>query len=252
MKIDREALRRIKEQYNKISQIKYADSWGADFHKGIGGCPVSSSIIMLNNVEDLNLLSKKEGSSLNLHQIAEEFSFNNPADFTLETSRPGGAAIAALISLHTLGTEGYQRNLANLIEGCLETRKRIRKYKDIKVINSYSKGYVTMIRIYPPKLENKSIKKEITDSSREIKEFIERVNDYSKQFFNWDTKTRISKNKGVEYSFSNNYLNTPSGTKISALKFYPVSPHFNKKIARESIKILVKQKKIFDKSIWKK
>lgn len=63
---------------------------------------------------------------------------------------------------------------------------------------------------------------------------------------------RMSRNMGVEYSFSSNYITASCGKKISALKFYPVSPHFNKEIAREAIKTLVRQKRIFDKYVWKK
>jgi glutamate/tyrosine decarboxylase-like PLP-dependent enzyme len=158
---------------------------------------------MFNKMEDLNLLSKKEGSFIDIHQLAPEFSFTSPADFTLETSRPGGAALAALASLHTLGTKGYQRNLANLVRLSLLTKKLLRSYEDVMVCNKDSLGYVTMFRLYPPELKN-SPKRflEFTKINEDMKIFIDTVNKYTKEFFSWDYKNRMLNNIGVEYSFS--------------------------------------------------
>lgn len=247
------ALHKIRKQYTRISQIKYADSWGADFHKGVGACPVPCSIIMINNANDLNLLSKKEGSIIDMHQLAEEFSFTSPVDFTLETSRPGGAALAALASLHTLGIKGYQRNLANLVETSVFTKNLLENYKDIMVCNKDSLGYVTMFILYPPESKNNpKCLIELINRDRKIKDFISLINRYTKEFFTWDHKNRILNNSGVEYSLSTGYIDLPDGIKLSAIKLYPVSPYFNKTYAKKAVGTIVKQKKLFDKKMWNK
>lgn len=246
LKINKEALQKIKEQYRKISYLKYADSWGVDFHKGVGACPIPCSIIMLNNVADLNLLSKKEGSFIDVHQLAPEFSFTSPADFTLETSRPGGAALAALTSLHTLGINGYRRNLANLVELSLLTKKLLSNYNDAIVYNKNSLGYVTMFGFCPPEL------KKTSKNNKKLKGFIEIVNKYTKDFFSWDYQNRMLNNLGVEYSFSSGYMELSNSVKISAAKLYPVSPHLNKSHIERAVKIIMKQKMLFDKKIWNK
>ena len=100
----------IQQQYNRISFINMADSWGVDFHKGIGACPVNCSIFMLNDEGDLKYILKK--GEIDIHHLATEFSFTNPVDFTLETSRSAGPALSALASLRLMGLDGYRRNLA--------------------------------------------------------------------------------------------------------------------------------------------
>lgn len=251
--IEAEALEKICRQYNKIAQLKFADSWGVDFHKGVGACPVDCSIVMINDIKDINLISKKEGANIDMHQLATEFSLNSPADYTLETSRSGGPALAALAVLHTLGQAGFQRNLANLIEQTLYMRKLLAKHDDIHVCHeSSSLGYVTMLRFYPPELKNDPRKQgELDSDSKNNIDFINQVNKYMKNFFTWDNQNRIQKGLGVEYSFSSGYLILNSGAKISGAKLYPVSPHFNRDYANQAIKTIVKQKKIFDHQIWK-
>lgn len=253
LKIDKETLLKIKEQYEKLSYLKYADSWGVDFHKGVGVSPIPCSMIMFNKMEDLNLLSKKEGSFIGIHQLAPEFSFTSPADFTLETSRPGGAALAALASLHTMGINGFRRNLANLLKLSLLTKKLLSNYKDIMVCNKDSLGYVTMFRLYPPELKNDQRKfLEFIKKGKDMKEFIDFVNKYTKEFFSWDYKNRMLKNIGVEYSFSSGYVELFNAIKISAAKLYPVSPHINESHIKKAINTIMRQKKIFDATVWNK
>lgn len=253
LSIEDEALEKIKKQYQKISKISLADSWGVDFHKGVGACPIDCSIVMMNDISDFVLLSKKGNPITAMHQLAQEFSFTSPADFTLETSRSGGAALAALASLHTLGIKGYQRNLANLVQETTLTKKLLSVGKDVMICDQGSLGYVTMIRFYPPELNNDPRRfSEFTDKSTEIKDFVEKVNNYTKAFFQWDSAVRMSKNKQVEYSFSSNYLDLPSGGKLSAIKLYPVSPHFDEEHARETVQILFAQKRLFDTIVWLK
>lgn len=253
LKIDEEILRKIKKQYKKLSYLKYVDSWGVDFHKGVGACPIPCSIIMFNNIADLNLLSKKEGSFINMHQLAPEFSFTSPADFTLETSRPGGAALAALASFHVLGINGYRRNLANLVKLSLLTKKLLSNYDDAIVYNKNSLGYVTMFGFYPPEFKKYRRKFSIFEkNNKELKGFIEIINKYTKEFFSWDYKNRMLNNLGLEYSFSGGYMELSNGIKVSAAKLYPVSPHLNKSHIEKAVKIIMEQKMLFNKRIWKK
>jgi L-2,4-diaminobutyrate decarboxylase len=243
LNLSKNCLEKIKKQYLKISQLKYADSWGVDFHKGIGGCPVNSSIIMFNKTSDLAYLSKTNNPELEMHQLAREINYISPADYTLETSRNAGAALAALASLNFLGIEGYQRNLSNLVENTQLIRELLNNRKDISIINIFSNGFATMVRLFPPEISK-------TTNEDLPKKDIPVISKYIKEFYLWDYKTRILKNNNSpNYSFSSSYINY-KGNKISAIKIYPVSPHYNKKFAKETIKILINQKKVFDKEIW--
>lgn len=250
LEISPPVIQKIKNQYNKIAQVKYADSWGVDFHKAIGACPVPSSLIMFNDINDLNFLSKTEGQLIDLHTVAKEFSFTSPSDFTLETSRPCGAALSALASLHTLGLQGLRRNLANLLEQSYLTRSLLECYDDVSVYNKEQLGFVTMVRLYPHELKNDPLRDaDFIGGTEEARAFICQVNKYMKDFFMWDLKNRIKENIGVEYSFSTGFVSLPDGTKLCGLKLYPVSPHFNEKYARDAVETIMTQKALYDNSI---
>lgn len=254
LNINKETLEKIKTQYDRIKHIKYADSWGVDFHKGVGACPIPCSIIMMNDKQNFMWLSKSIDPLTVTHQLAKEFSFDSPSDYTLETSRPGGAPLAALAALHTLGEYGYQSYLANLVSLSLLTKKLIAKNNtDIMVCNPRSVGYVTMVRMYPPEFARDPRKEtELSSVAEDITEFTNQVNKYMKAFFSWDYETRMRRNQGVEYSYSSTYIKTSLGIKIPAIKFYPTSPHIRENHIYDAIKTLVSQKEKFDSEFWKK
>lgn len=249
-----ETLEKIEIQYGRVRGIKYADSWGVDFHKGVGACPLPCSVVMMNDRKNFMQLSKTNNPSTIAHQLSQEFSFDSPADYTLETSRPGGAPLAALAALHTLGQQGYQSYLAHLVSMSLLTKKLIKECNaDIAVCNPQSLGYVTMIRIYPLEFAHDTRKiNELSSNDEDSAEFTHQVNKYMKAFFAWDYENRIKLNHGVEYSYSSTYVETPLGIKIPAIKFYPTSLHINKDYIHEAVKILVAQKNKFDSLVWKK
>lgn len=251
LKIKKNVLYQIKKQYNRIKHVNLADSWGIDFHKGVGACPVDCSVFMCNNQKDLLLLSKSLDRSTGTHQLAQEFSFLNPSDYTLETSRAGGAPLAALASLHTLGLDGYRINLANLISFSILLRELANNSSSMSAFNSDSLGYVSMLRLYPPGIDKETFEeKEKYKNSKQICTVSEQINSYNKEFYQWDLNTRIKKNDSYEYSFTSAYLISPSGCDIAALKFYPVSPYTTDLMATGIIDNLSKSKYFFDSNIW--
>ncbi len=235
----------LKRQYEKISQINLADSWGVDFHKGVGATPADSSMIMVNKFEDISLLSKKISSKTEIHQLAQEFSSFSPVDYTLETTRASGAALAALVSLKVLGLNGIRRNLANLVEQTIKMRQLIQKTKDMFVLNDQSDGFVTMVGLIPSYGH-------IKDANECSKGELEEDNRYINEFFKWDKKTRIDKGIGAEYSVSSSYIKTACGIGVAAIKLYPTSPHFNEENSTDTIETLINQKKLFDEKIWQR
>jgi len=240
--ISPEALLFLKKQHERISQVKLADSWGIDFHKGLGATPASSSMVMVNNFEDIALLSKKVSSKTEIHHLAHEFSSFSPADYTLETTRAAGAALAALVSLRVLGLDGIRRNLANLVEQTILMRKLIADSKDMLTLNTTSEGFVTMVRFLPPGRSTKDIHEYTADELQED-------NKYLSAFFKWDKETRIDKGIGVEYSVSSSYIKAAGGMGVAAIKLYPTSPHFNAASASRMVQTLVDQKRIFDTTV---
>lgn len=241
------ALKRIREQYNRIKHINLADSWGVDFHKSIGGCPIDCSTVIINRREDAMLLSRKS-SEIAIHQLAAEYSLKSPVEYTLETSRASGAPLAALTALQTSGIEGYQKKLANLIEQALFMRQELSRCHNIEVCKIDSLGFVTILRILPPDLESSSYSNELIDSTQSGLDRSNRISEYTKSFFDWDYHHRIKTGgTGPEFSFSSKYTTLPNGAEVGAIKVYPVSPLFDKKYAIQTIETIKKSVNEFEK-----
>lgn len=239
MRISSPALEAIQQQYKKIAQVKLADSWGIDFHKGIGSVPATSSMIIINNAQDASLLSKKISPKMEPHQLAGDMDTLSPADYTLETTRSAGAPLSALVAIKTIGMDGFRRNLANLVESAFLLRTLFSKEKSVTILNGESLGFVTMVQIVPINFKQKRVWEYSTSELGEI-------NSYILRFFNWDKETRVDKVGGAEYSISSCYYKNQDGVNIAAIKFYPTSPHVNSVTIKNLVSAILKQKKIFD------
>ncbi len=231
LEIEEHTLKLINQQVGYIEQIRLADSWGVDFHKGVGSCPIPASVIMINDRRDLQSLTTKK---LGLHQLASEYSTFSPVDFTLESSRPAGAPLAALGALHALGTKGFQTHLAILIQSSQLFRELIASLgrEDIQILNPDSRGYVTMLRLHP------AINTQ------------EKDNTYLKSFFEFDKENRMKQGDGVEYSYTSQYTVDASGKNSDAIKFYPTSPLITSQHVEKAVETLVKQKELFDQTFF--
>ncbi|MGH4017644.1 MAG: hypothetical protein ACRDT0_00045 [Pseudonocardiaceae bacterium] len=235
-------------QRDRISPIRLADSWGVDFHKGLGACPVDCSFVQFNDRADLARLRKGGPSGTALHQLAEEFSDVSPVDFTLETSRSAGKALAALASLHTLGRTGYQTILARLMTATLAFRREVAAEPGLTVLNPHALGYQTMVRLLPPSATYLTAADELYRSSADDAQRVRDGNTYLKSFFAWDNDTRMIHNGGgAVYSFSSTYITTASGAPISGLKFYPTNPQITVRHMEEAVRLLADRKIQFDR-----
>lgn len=253
LEIKQSLIGKIEQQYDKIKKIKYADSFGVDFHKGIGGCPIPCSMFLGTHSQDISYLSKKQAEQSGFHQLAHEFSRLSPVDYTLETSRPGGASLAALASLLTMGANGFRSYLANLIGVVTSCKESLKNDVNFKVCNEEPPGYVLMLRIYPEYMNNDTRRhSELVTNEKKVKSWSEEVNKYISAFFNWDFETRMNFGNGYEYSFTSQFMTAPNGAKIAGIKIYPVSPHTNDADMYEIISTIRSRKKIFDEQIWMK
>lgn len=243
LNIENNVLEVIRFQTRKMSEIKYADSWGVDFHKGVGGCPIPTSMFLVNNELELNYLTKNRYNGLKMHQIVAELSKSNPSDYTLETSRSAGPALAALSNLLVLGRKGYQKLLQNLIECTLAFRKELSCSRYIFVSNSESMGYCTMARIYEniSDMKKEEVALRNSEFSDRNKEIIRKTNELTKSFYVWDKENRMIKEREFEYSYSSGFKKIDDGLSIEALKFYMVSPHMNVNQAKEMAHVLMSQ-----------
>ncbi len=246
--VDTDTVVLLQRQYQRIAQTFRADSWGVDFHKGVGGCPVDCSFIQFNDRADLVRLRRGGIGDTRLHQLAEEFSDVSPVDYTLETSRAGGKAIAALACLHSLGRRGYQQVIARLMESTRTFRRSIESHPQMVVLNRHALGYQTMVRLIAPEAAIRSADEQLYGLSSDHAQGIATGNAYLKEFFAWDNRTRMNTHGGgVVYSFSSQYVRTASGQPISGLKFCPTTPHIAPSHMDHAVKLLAKRKARFDR-----
>ncbi len=224
------ARRSIRLQADRIAEVRLADSWGVDFHKGVGGCPVDCSYVQFNDRCDLVRLRKGGARTTSLHQLADKFSSLSPVDYTLETSRSGGKALAALAALHSLGHTGYRSLLARLVDVSCGFRTLLATTAAVEVLNADSLGFCTMLRLRPP------VRLGAAETDR-----------YQRDFFAWDNDDRMNRNGGgVVYSYSGSYRRRDGGAG-PALKFYPTSPHTTDEQMRDAFHLLMRRKAEFDR-----
>lgn len=241
---------RLALQYERIVGLRHADSWGVDFHKGVGGCPVDCSFVQFNDRADLFRLRRGGVGERSLHQLAEDYSDVSPVDYTMETSRAGGKALAALACLHSLGSEGYRRILADLLDAAMAFRANVEREPGMWVLNPHALGYQTMVRLEPGANETRNLAHLV--SSVDASASVEEGNRYLRAFFSWDNETRMNVNGGgVVYSYSAQYVRTAARVPLAGLKFYPTSPAVGLDEVDRAVVLLAARKAEFERDVWR-
>lgn len=233
LSFSKESLSKIKIMNSKIKQLKYADSFGVDFHK-TGFTQYISSLFMLKNKDDIKYIA--EGSR---GATAQSFEISGypPGQYTLETSRSAIGPVSAYVTLSSLGVKGFQYLIGNFMDVAEDLRAKLRKDKNFIPCNDQSLGWCTLFVINP--FEKKlSFQKMINYSQSKQNQ----INNYQKEFYKYLNEKK-NKNQWV-FSLSGRY-------KIKTFKLYPMSPHTSKKTNDEILKWIKKNKKEFDKKFHK-
>lgn len=238
LKIPAEILPIIKEQFKRKYQVRKADSWGVDFHKGLGGCPTPCGLFVSNNSNDLLLLSKKE-RGIDTHHLGNDWSLEDPSDITLETSRSAGKALSAVGSLLVMGKNGFRRLLANQIFCTKVFRDLISEGDYFLVGNPHALGFNTMVLLSPG---NKRINwKEFLSSVSGDDKLLDHLNEEVKSFYEFCLKSNSGDISRLGCSFSKGFYKTKSGKAVSALKYCLVSPHANSEHVKNEVDKLKSQ-----------
>ena len=237
------ALNQIKKILARIKTIKYADSFGVDFHK-TGYVAYTSSMVIVNDKADLERLQREVSIMTPLFHDDEAY---NPGKFTLETSRSTANILATWVALQTFGKEGYQALLGHAIEMGLIYRNEIEKLaKDgLYVANQNQYGPDVFVRCYPPGEDPaENYEKEMSDNI-----LLKKNSDYTSKFFKWlNAKTPYAE-EGFAVSKSSAAIYTPTGQPVIALRIYPLSPYITEKTARILVTRLRMYKQEFDRTI---
>lgn len=224
LNINKLNIKKLKKQLAAVSEAKYADTVGIDFHK-MGYAPYTSSMILIKDEQDVFNLSEKKPIKL-----ADLYYGNyNPYEYTLELSRPSTGAVNALVSLKSLGVTGIQSAIADTIAAsdCLKTF--VSKCDDLILIEQEGIGFALFFVVKPPKfkhLKQADLYKLKEADINEIKSYNEGFASYLSQ--------KAKENKATQvFTISRSYTLPKSDIKIGALKIYPMSVFLNDKVAEE-------------------
>lgn len=236
-RIDDIALKKLESMYRKVSEIKYADSFGVDFHK-TGFCPYLSSVFMAKDkklIDDLGVSKQPMLSEL-------QFGNYSPFTYTLESSRPLNGSVSALVALKSLGMSGFRNLIAGLIANSERVKNKFNVLKDFSVVNSLDENFVTLFIVTPPKL-NYSYQ-EVLKQSNDI---AIKIAEYNHKFYLFLLEKQIINGSPLAIDYISGYEASKSGIKLGVMKIYPVSPYFTKEYVNDLVKQLVIFKNEFDK-----
>ncbi|MDD5034731.1 MAG: pyridoxal-dependent decarboxylase [Methylococcaceae bacterium] len=210
-------IRSLRDSLQKISALSLADSIGVDFHK-TGYVPYISSAILVKDRQHLTLLSRASEQMPYLYQ----FGNYHPGIYTLECSRSGASALAALANMQLFGKQGYRVLIGHSVEMAEMLRERLERHPFIKVLNDYNYGPVTLFRVYPPGMNaHDAWLKEIHEP--DYCETVNALNGYNRRLFD-HIHAQVMRGEGVLLSWTDHYQTARSGCGLSALKSFVMSP----------------------------
>ncbi len=201
----------------RIQHLALADSVGIDFHK-TGFTPYLSSLFLVKNSHDLELICRKESETPYLFHDGHY----HPGRYTLETTRSGGGPMAALANLRLFGKNGLRSLLGYLVSMAETLREHLEGHAATTVVNRGNFGTVTLFRVYPDGVDTFSIL-DREQSDAKYREQLLAHNEYNRQIFH-HVQSEALQGRGVVISMTDNYRETDYGEPMVALKSYILSP----------------------------
>ncbi len=204
----------LQEAVGELGQLHLADSVGIDFHK-TGYAPYVSSLFLVRDREHLALLSRKPEEMPYLYQ----FGNYHPGLYTLECSRSGAGALAALVNMRLFGKMGYRVLIGHVVEMAEHLRARLAPHPFIKVLNDRNVGPVTIFRLYPPGSDAACYERELND--RALAGQVEAINEFNRRIFE-HIYSRALRGEGVLLSRTEAYRHAayPDGPPLMGIKSY--------------------------------
>lgn len=229
--ISKKACERIKRQMDKISQIKYADSFGVDFHK-TGFCSYLSSVYMTADVSEIYA----QGKLKPIPYDELEYGNYSPFQYTLELSRPLNGPVEAYTNLKMLGYNGYQKLIGGLYHVSEHLKDLLKNHPRFEVINDMdSDGFVTLFVV-----------KEFADTpsffdlGKTDLETTRKYGLFNYKFYLYLFEQQKLGNCWFALDYSSGYHVLSNGIKIGVLKVYPMSPYFTVEKAEQMVQDLTK------------
>jgi glutamate/tyrosine decarboxylase-like PLP-dependent enzyme len=211
-------LRSLQDSLPRIEALRLADSLGIDFHK-TGYAPYISSVFLVKDRQHLELLSRSLADMPYLYQ----FGNYHPGIYSMECSRSGACALAALANMQLLGKQGYRVLSGHAVEMSEMLRERLEGKGCIRILNDHNYGPVTLFRVYPEGMDaHDTWLREVGEGEAAT---IETVNAFNHRLFE-HLRRQALQGKGVLLSWTDDYQMQPHrrGPAIAAIKSFIMSP----------------------------
>lgn len=214
-------IRSLQDSLQRLGHLGLADSLGVDFHK-TGYTPYISSAFLVKERDDLTRLSRHPEEMPYLYHFGQY----RPGIYTLECSRPGSGALAALANMRLFGKMGFRVLIGHVVEMAAMLRERLEAYPFIEVLNDFNYGPVTLFRVYPEGVSaREAFEREVRDPA--YQEELEAHNDYNRRIFQM-VHDRALAGEGVLLSWTAAYRHADydgkEGPPLAALKSFILSP----------------------------
>lgn len=151
----------LKRNGQAMSELRFADAVGIDFHKA-GWAPYVSSCFLYRDAAEFEDLHRR-GSDAYL-QARTPY---NPMYYTLEVSRTASGSLAGWATLKYFGKEGMQAILGGILESKYYLYDLLSAQADMVCVNPQDTGFVTLFRVYPKGVDAKlAFAQELSDPER--------------------------------------------------------------------------------------
>ena len=223
------ASEKIQRQLHKILDIKYADSFGVDFHK-TGFCSYLSSIYMTTDISEIYA----QGKLKPIPYDELEYGNYSPFQYTLELSRPLNGPIEAYINLKMLGFAGYHKLICDLYNTSERLKELLNVHPRFEVINGEdSDGFVTLF-VAKEFYESPSFFQLGNEGMEETKKF----GLFNHKFYLYLFEQQKLGKCWFALDYSSGYHVLSNGIKIGVLKVYQMSPYFTLEKAEQMVQDL--------------
>lgn len=228
LNLDSRVLPKIQSLYNKVAEMKYADSIGIDFHK-TGFCPYVTSMFLVRDRQDFYKLNpEREIAVEDMH-----YGDYNPYLTSLEYSRSCHGPIAALSCLKSLGKKGFRQIVGNLFSSSAYFRELLSKNQQICIIDGENEGFATMFVLVPDNFQHFYEEDILNFTEDQVKQIRRFNNGYGKYIISESVNGRIS----FFFTSSRSYSLPGTDIKVGTLKAYPMSVFLN----REEVERIVSE-----------
>lgn len=240
--IESDPLTKIRALSDKLSDVKYVDSFSADFHK-TGLSPYNSSYFVSKLAVHIHSINKSE-----LHYKPNSiYGEVHTHQISFENSRPANGIVSAWTSIQRLGIDGYQRYWAQLISTSLYIAETLEKKcsQEVEVLNKGTYGHAIVIQLKPPGIDLPY--KKLPKDKEQFNHYV----NYTFSLYDYMAYELLKSRRPYPLlGFIPDYKSQISNVKCPVFLIYSNHPHFKPEDCDGMIQDILDMKHMFE-STWK-